>query len=93
MKKEMITPYDLFLVLLLAVKLTFIGAVIKTRRAPTETSALVKTVTHHLFTGLMGCLLVFLFRPGSNPVIDRETKIFLFTFGILTFIDLYHDLF
>jgi len=49
----------------------------------------------HLFTFLMGCLLVFLFKPGGNPVvtIDRETKIFLFTFGILTFVDLYHDLF
>ena len=92
---KMITPYDLFLVFLLGVKLTFIGAVIQTRRAPSETSEQVKTVTHHLFTFLMGCLLVFLFKPGGNPVvtIDRETKIFLFTFGILTFMDLYHDLF
>lgn len=91
----MITPYDLFLVLLLVVKITFIGAVIKTRRAPTETSELVKEYSHHLFTFLMGCLLVYVFKPGGSPIvtIDRETKIFLFTFGILTFVDLYHEFF
>lgn len=91
----MITPYDLFLVLLLVVKITFIVSAIKTRRAPTETSELVKENSHHLFNFLMGCLLIYLFKPGGSPTVtvDRETKIFLFTFGILTFVDLYHDLF
>jgi len=40
-------------------------------------------------------LLIYLFKPGGSPTVtvDRETKVFLFTFGILTLIGLYHDLF
>jgi hypothetical protein len=92
---HMFTPYDLYLVLLLVVKLTFIGAAIKTRRAPTETSELVKENAHRLFNFLMGCLLIYVFKPGGSPTVtvDRETKVFLFTFGILTLIGLYNELF
>jgi hypothetical protein len=91
----MITFYDAYLVGLLIVKLVFIGAVIKNRRSPTALAAQVVEVTHHLFTFLMACLLIYLFRPRTpNPtIIDQETKIFLFTFGILTFVDLYKALF
>lgn len=91
----MITLYDVYLVGLLIIKLIFIAAVVKNRAAPTALAARVVDVTHHLFNGLMACLLVYLFRPRTpNPtLIDQETKIFLFTFGILTFVDLYKDLF
>ena len=87
--------YDGFLMLLLCIKLVFVGAVVKTRIAPSEATANVLHITHTLFNGLMACLLVYLFHPrSSNPVlVDRETKIFLFTFGILMVVDLYHALF
>jgi hypothetical protein len=87
--------YDGFLMLLLCIKLIFVGAVVKTRIAPSDETTQVLHFTHYLFNGLMACLLIYLFRPRTaNPVlVDRETKIFLFTFGILTGVDLYHALF
>ena len=91
----MINFYDLFLVGLLILKFVFIGAVIKNRRNPSDEAARLVQITHHLFTGLLAGLLIYLFHPRSpNPtIIDQETKIFLFAFGILTFVDLYKDLF
>ena len=83
--------YDVFLICLLIVKLIFAGAVIKNRISPSEKTKKIVEVTHKIFTGLMACLLIYLFNPrkSNSDVLDKETKLFLFMFGILTLVDLY----
>jgi len=48
-----------------------------------------KDILHHIFTFLMGILLIILFNPQetvNNKCINRETRIFLFIFGTLSII-------
>jgi uncharacterized protein YhhL (DUF1145 family) len=83
--------YDVFLICLLIVKLIFVFAVIKNRIAPSEKTKKIVDITHKIFTGLMACLLIYLFNPrkSNSDALDKETKLFLFVFGILTLVDLY----
>jgi uncharacterized protein YhhL (DUF1145 family) len=83
--------YDVFLICLLIVKLIFAVAVIKNRISPSERTKKIVEITHKIFTGLMACLLIYLFNPrkSNSDVLDKETKLFLFVFGILTLVDLY----
>ena len=83
--------YDIFLICLLIIKLIFVGAVIENRIYPSEKTKQIADITHKLFSVLMACLLIYLFHPRTtNPtLIDKETKLFLFVFGILTLVDLY----
>jgi hypothetical protein len=82
--------YDIFLICLLLIKLIFVGGVIKNRIRPSEKTNQIVDITHNLFSGLMACLLIYLFHPRTtNPtIIDKETKLFLFAFGVLTLVDL-----
>ncbi len=48
-----------------------------------------KDILHHIFTFLMGILLIILFNPRetvNNKCINTETRIFLFIFGILSIV-------
>lgn len=46
-----------------------------------------KETLHYVFTLLMGILLIILFNPyetKNNKCVNKETKLFLFIFGILS---------
>lgn len=46
-----------------------------------------KETLHYVFTLLMGILLIILFNPRetkNNKCVNKETRIFLFLFGILS---------
>jgi uncharacterized protein YhhL (DUF1145 family) len=82
--------YSMYLLILLAVKLAFVYFIIKDKITPTEKNLTMLENTDKLFTVLMSLLLVYLFHPGhkTDVRIDHETKLFLFLFGLLMFIDI-----
>lgn len=87
--------FEIFLFLVLIIKLIFLFALLKTRigkkRGLPEKDLVyyenLEGLTHKLFFILMSLLIVYLFRPHHlfpKPVIvDGETKTFLFIFAIL----------
>ncbi len=78
--------YDYLLFLILAIKLTLLALFLKQKIAPSELTKHRMEILENSFITLMLLLMVLLFHPFSkNPVIiERETKLFLFTFAILT---------
>jgi hypothetical protein len=75
-----------YLYLLLIVKLTFFYFLLKEKRSPSPENEKKLSLIDTLFIVLLSILMIYLFHPFTkNPVcIDRETKLFLFTFAILT---------
>lgn len=82
------TLYELYLYLLVLVKLSVIFFFIKNKFVPSDVTEKNFLFAEDIFTALMSLLIIFLFHPYSkNPLfIDRETKLFLFTFAILTLV-------
>lgn len=80
--------YEIYLSTILIVKLAFLGFFIKNKFAPTTLSKNGLLYTENAFNLLMSLLIIYLFHPNtSNPIfVDRETKLFLFIFSILTLI-------
>ena len=77
---------ELYLYLLLFIKLIIIYLWLKKKFEHDEKTAHTLSVFELIFDGLMAFLMIYLFHPYSpNPIyIDRETKLFLFTFAVLT---------
>jgi membrane-associated HD superfamily phosphohydrolase len=87
--------FEIFLFVVLIIKLIFLFALLKTRigkkRGISEKDLVyyenMEGLTHKLFFILMSLLVIYLFRPHHlfpKPVIvDGETKTFLFIFAIL----------
>jgi uncharacterized protein YhhL (DUF1145 family) len=82
--------YSMYLLILLAVKLAFVYFILKDKISPTPSNSAMLENTDKVFTVLMSLLLVYLFHPGhkTDVRIDHETKLFLFLFGLLMFIDI-----
>jgi uncharacterized protein YhhL (DUF1145 family) len=80
--------YELYLYLLLSIKLFELYCIVWNRLKPSTQSAEYLFQTNRVFTVCMTLLMIYLFHPRSrNPVtIDRETKLFLFTFACLTLV-------
>ena len=80
--------YEAYLYLLLLVKLFELYCIVWNRVKPSEQSAKYLFQVNRLFTVLVTFLMLYLFHPFTrNPVsIDRETKLFLFTFACITLI-------
>jgi hypothetical protein len=80
-----------YLYLLLIVKLTFFYFLLKKRRNPSPENEKKLSLIDTLFIVLLSILMIYLFHPFTkNPVcIDRETKLFLFTFAILTILHMF----
>ena len=85
-KYRYIIMYEYLLFLILTVKLTLLCLFLKQKIAPSELTKHRMEILENIFTNLMILLMIVLFHPFSkNPVIiERETKLFLFTFAILT---------
>ena len=85
--------YDFYLVFLFIVKLVFLVSIIQTRVAPTPAAEQRLKWAHRIFTMGMALLLIFLFRPNTpSPVkIEKETKLFLFIFGLLTIFNFFKE--
>jgi len=77
-----------YLYVLLVVKLLVIYLFIKKKVDPSPESEKRFSYTDKVFTFLLTLLMLYLFHPFTkNPVcVDKETKLFLFTFGIMTLI-------
>lgn len=82
------TFYELYLYLLVFVKLSVIFFFIKNKIKPSDVTEKHFLFAEDIFNALMSLLMIYLFHPSSeNPIfIDRETKLFLFTFAILTLV-------
>ena len=77
-----------YLYVLFTIKLIFVFLFIRDKLYPSPEIKKRLSYIDTLFIFLLNVLLLYLFHPFTkNPVcIDRETKLFLFTFGILTLI-------
>jgi len=75
-----------YLYVLFFVKLLVLYLFLKKRIDPTTESEKRFASVDKLFMILLAILILYLFHPYTkNPVcVDRETKIFLFIFGIMT---------
>lgn len=93
----MFTVYELYLNLILAVKMLYLIIIILRFRAQKKNNCKqskkydkLETLMHNLFLLLVSLLLLYLFRPSlrRSVTIDGETKLYLFIFGGLTLISL-----
>jgi len=77
-----------YLYVLLSIKLLFVYFFIRNKIDPSPKIKKRLSYIDTLFLFLLNLLLLYLFHPFTkNPVcIDKETKLFIFTFGILTLI-------
>jgi len=77
-----------YLYVILLVKIVFLALFLKNKIKPTPESKERLKKVDALFMILLCILMIYLFHPGykGNVCIDRETKLFLFTFAILTII-------
>ena len=77
-----------YLYVLLVVKLLVIYFFLKNKVDPSPEVEKRFSYTDKVFTFLLTLLILYLFHPfTNNPVcVDKETKLFLFTFGIITVI-------
>ena len=75
-----------YLYVILFVKIVFLALFLKNKIRPTPDSEKRLKKVDAVFMLLLSILMIYLFHPGYKaPVcIDRETKLFLFTFAILT---------
>ena len=82
------TWYELYLYLLLLIKLIELYCIVWNRLKPSTRSAEYLFRINRVFTVCMTILMLYLFHPFTrNPVsIDRETKLFLFTFACITLV-------
>jgi len=89
--------YDLYITFIFLVKLIFLFLAIthlyftikhKTDSEMDKKVLYWKEKIEFIFIILMSCLLIYLFNPRSNRVvlIDNETKVLLFLFGIIVLI-------
>jgi len=83
--------YELYLYLIFVVKLSVLFFFIKNKFLPSDITEKHLLFTEDIFNALMSILIIYLFHPFStNPIfIDRETKLFLFIFAILTLVHLF----
>jgi len=75
-----------YLYVLLIVKLLFLFFFLKEKRTPSIENEKKLSFIDNLFMILLSLLMIYLFHPFTKKscCIDRETKLFLFTFAILT---------
>ena len=75
-----------YLYVILFVKIVFLALFLKNKVHSTEESKERLKKVDALFMLLLCALMIYLFHPGyKGPVcINQETKLFLFTFAILT---------
>ena len=83
--------YELYLYLVFIVKLSVLFFFIQNRFFHTEETEKHLLFTENIFNALMSFLIIYLFIPfSSNPIfIDRETKLFLFIFALLTLLHIF----
>lgn len=81
--------YEFCLFFIFIVKLFVLFFFLQNKFYPTETSETHLQFTENIFTVLMSLLILFLFHPFTqNPIlIDRETKLFLTVFAVLTLVN------
>jgi predicted transporter len=86
--------YDLYLFLLLAIKIVFIVSVVQNRLTPSPAlKERIETFGNYFKFGA-ALLMMYLFTPRitrSPVMIDQKTKIYLFIFAVLTVVDLFKD--
>ena len=75
-----------YLYVLLLIKLVFLYLFLKNKVVHSDETEKKLNQIDKLFMSLLSILMIYLFHPFTkNPIcIDRETKLFLFTFGILS---------
>tara|TARA_B110000438_G_C15434983_1_gene487872 strand:+ start:295 stop:624 length:330 start_codon:yes stop_codon:yes gene_type:complete len=93
--------FELFLVVILLVKIGFIIAVFLKFKANRNKDYASKAkyskmtdICHSLFTLLMGILLLILYNPrnnGSSVCVSGHTMTFIFIFGILSVVGIIHE--
>jgi hypothetical protein len=77
--------YDGVLLFILIVKLFVLFYVVRNKISSTEESIKRMNFFEHVFTVSMSLLMIYLFNPWSlHDKIDKETRLFLMAFAILT---------
>jgi hypothetical protein len=86
--------FEVFLYFILAVKVLFLVSILLIIKGKIDGNkdevhkyTLLKERLHHLFTILMGILLIILFYPTTikeEVCVEGHTKLFLYIFGILS---------
>ena len=87
------TPYELYLYILMGTKIIFAEAVVENRIRPSEAAKKRIEWSDNIFKVAMALLLVYLFHPYASNVVtvDHETKLILFTFALLTIFDFFKE--
>ncbi len=82
-----------YLYVILVVKIVFLALFLKNKIRPTPESEKRLKRVDAVFMLLLSILMIYLFHPGYKGMvcIDRETKLFLFMFSILTIIHTVSD--
>ena len=82
-----------YLYVILAVKILFLTLFLKNKMKPTPESEKRLKQVDAIFMLLLSALMIYLFHPGykGTVCIERETKLFLFMFSILTIIHTVSD--
>lgn len=86
--------YDKYLYLVFIIKIVTIFLSVQKRFYPSDLTESRYEFFDAVFNSLMSFLIIYLFHPFScNPImVDRDTKLFLCTFAILTLIHAFSTL-
>jgi hypothetical protein len=84
-----ISKYDLFIYIIIFIKIIFVIATVyykyltkkSSSTAWLESTQNIKAKTEFIFIALMAILLIYIFNPWSRPKITSETRYLLYLFG------------
>ena len=83
---------DWYLYVLLSIKILFLLLFLKNKLHSTPESKKRLELVEGIFMLLLCALMISLFRPGKgNVCVEKETKLFLFMFAVLTAIHTISD--
>ena len=87
--------YIIYIYSLILIKLIFLVTliVLKIENKPSKQLESVNEITKNLFMGMLAVLMIYLFHPkrNSDVLIQGETKLMLFLFGVISLLEIPWD--
>lgn len=87
--------YIIYIYCLIVIKLIFLVTLIIVRfeNKPSKQLETVNEITKNLFMGMLAVLMIYLFHPkrNSDVLIQGETKLMLFLFGVISLLEVPWD--
>jgi hypothetical protein len=86
--------YKTYLYVILLIKIATLLLFFKNFFNPSSVSEYYGSLSDKIFNILMALLMIYLFHPSYHhtKLVNRETKVFLFTFAIMTLIHMFFSL-